>query len=87
MFVPLAVFYVSEALVCNTDIQYLVGAFFTRTTREIKRVDSNLRSHLYAHFGEQVALESGESDTAGARVISHQSVPAADTLREDLPGS
>ncbi|CAD6567059.1 MAG: hypothetical protein TREMPRED_003289 [Tremellales sp. Tagirdzhanova-0007] len=43
VFIPLGVFY------------YLVASYYRQTSREVKRVDSILRSFIYSSFGEQLA--------------------------------
>lgn len=38
------------------NAQYLCAAYYRQTSRELKRLDSILRSHVYSSFGEQVRL-------------------------------
>lgn len=40
----------------QADPQYLTAIFYRQSSREIKRLDSILRSPVYAAFGEQVVL-------------------------------
>ncbi|WVQ72551.1 hypothetical protein IAR50_002108 [Cryptococcus sp. DSM 104548] len=41
-FIPLTAFY------------YIAGGYYRQTSREVKRIDSNTRSHIYSSFGEQL---------------------------------
>ncbi|ODO10352.1 hypothetical protein I350_00947 [Cryptococcus amylolentus CBS 6273] len=44
-FIPLMAFY------------YIAGEYYRQTSREVKRIDSNTRSHIYSSFGEQASLD------------------------------
>jgi ATP-binding cassette subfamily C (CFTR/MRP) protein 1 len=39
-------------------LYYIIGAFYSRTARETRRIDSNLRSHVFSTFGEQLSGNS-----------------------------
>ncbi|WWD20530.1 hypothetical protein CI109_105006 [Kwoniella shandongensis] len=45
-FIPLSLFY------------YVCGSYYRSTSREVKRIDSITRSHIYSSFGEQLAGSS-----------------------------
>lgn len=63
LYVPMALFGVRAAagVHCKLTsmallIQYLATAFYRKSSREIKRVESLVRSHVYSSFAEQVSL-------------------------------
>lgn len=76
-FVPLGGVLVSESLIvaglsCSaalTDFrQYLTAIYYRQTSRELKRIDSVLRSPIYASFSEQVPVHLSRRQ-AGADVV------------------
>ena len=61
VFIPLGFVFVSLAITdCRRDAsetasQYICASYYRMTSREVKRVDSILRSAIYGSFGEQLA--------------------------------
>jgi ATP-binding cassette subfamily C (CFTR/MRP) protein 1 len=58
-FIPLVLFFVSRVEPTELRHQYISAAFYRQTSRELKRLDSILRSHIYSSFGEQVRITTG----------------------------
>jgi ATP-binding cassette subfamily C (CFTR/MRP) protein 1 len=54
-FIPLILFYVSAPMEIRLIKQYLCASYYRHTSREVKRVESLLRSHVYSFLAEQLS--------------------------------
>lgn len=67
-FLPMVLYLVSQKRSKNVEIgkmlnaEILIISYYRETSREVKRVESLLRSHVYSSFAEQVS-----TDTKGGR--------------------